>query len=212
MRGSYSGNTLAFQAKAESSILLPRSTGLEMFVEKRNFLSPIEFNSSFKQILANDTVPWFYSKNTAYDTTDDQSKWDFSFSNVVYDQGQPTSRLGEHCETLLRKICLDNKLTLKKILRIRLGLITKTPSPVIHNAHVDFEVPHLTALYYLSTTNGPTIFYNQTFPNNFLLTEQVRVNCEENKVVIFNGMQYHSSCSQTDVKQRVVINFNFIAE
>ena len=25
MRGSYSGNTLAFQAKAESSILLPRS-------------------------------------------------------------------------------------------------------------------------------------------------------------------------------------------
>ena len=26
MRGSYSGNTLAFQAKAESSILLPRST------------------------------------------------------------------------------------------------------------------------------------------------------------------------------------------
>ena len=26
MRGSYSGNTLAFQANAESSILLPRST------------------------------------------------------------------------------------------------------------------------------------------------------------------------------------------
>ena len=26
MRGSYSGNTLAFQAKARSSILLPRST------------------------------------------------------------------------------------------------------------------------------------------------------------------------------------------
>ena len=28
LRGSYSGNTLAFQAKARSSILLPRSTTL----------------------------------------------------------------------------------------------------------------------------------------------------------------------------------------
>ena len=28
MRGSYSGNTLAFQAKARSSILLPRSIGV----------------------------------------------------------------------------------------------------------------------------------------------------------------------------------------
>ena len=31
MRGSYSGNTLAFQANAESSILLPRSIFLGFF-------------------------------------------------------------------------------------------------------------------------------------------------------------------------------------
>ena len=39
MRGSYSGNTLAFQANAESSILLPRSiTGISCFYLKRRRL------------------------------------------------------------------------------------------------------------------------------------------------------------------------------
>ena len=35
MRGSYSGNTLAFQAKADSSILLPRS---KIFDNKQNIV------------------------------------------------------------------------------------------------------------------------------------------------------------------------------
>ena len=41
MRGSYSGNTLAFQAKARSSILLPRSTVdlLRLFVNELALLA-----------------------------------------------------------------------------------------------------------------------------------------------------------------------------
>ena len=41
MRGSYSGNTLAFQANAESSILLPRSIkpGLHFDVMKSGLLA-----------------------------------------------------------------------------------------------------------------------------------------------------------------------------
>ena len=37
MRGSYSGNTLAFQAKARSSILLPRSTVLKSLRSVEDF-------------------------------------------------------------------------------------------------------------------------------------------------------------------------------
>jgi hypothetical protein len=38
MRGSYSGNTLAFQANAESSILLPRSTQIAWLTQLVEFL------------------------------------------------------------------------------------------------------------------------------------------------------------------------------
>jgi hypothetical protein len=184
-----------------------------MLLEKKNFLPATEFNASFGTIKNSNTFPWFYSKNTAYDDNriDEEqfNLWDFSFSNTLYIDGAPTSFVGEKSAELLVKICDCFGLTLKEILRIRIGLITKTPENVIHNAHIDFEEPHHTALFYLTTCNGPTILYNQLHPDNIIFTEKEKIFPEENKVVVFNGLQYHASTSQTDTKQRIVINFNF---
>ncbi len=187
-----------------------------MFIEKRNFLPKSEFETTFGTLRNSATFPWYYSKNTAYDDLrpgeNDFNLWDFSFSHNLYSDNQALSFIGQECEKLLKNICESCDLKLTEIIRIRAGLITRTPTQITHAAHVDYTYPHTTALYYVSTCDAPTIVYNQEYPNSVVLTEMTRVSAEENKVVIFNGLQYHSSTSPTDVKQRIVINFNFKTE
>mgnify|MGYP006292180057 CR=1 FL=1 len=187
-----------------------------MFIEKNNFLPTQEFETTFGTLRNNTSFPWYYSKNTAYDDLrpgeQEYNLWDFSFSNTLYIDGAPTSFVGEEGAKLLEKICNHSNLKLKEIIRIRAGLITRTPYHITHNAHVDYIFPHHTALFYITSCNGPTIMYNQKYPNDTILTEQAKIMPEENKIVVFDGLQYHSSTSQTDTKQRIVINFNFKVE
>lgn len=187
-----------------------------MFIEKRNFLSKSEFETTFGTLKNSATFPWYYSKNTAYDDLrpgeNGFNLWDFSFSHNLYSDNEALSFIGQESEKLLRRICDNCDLKLKEIIRIRAGLITRTPMQITHAAHVDYTYPHHTALFYITTCDAPTIIYNQQYPNSVVLTEMTRIPSEENKVVIFDGLQYHSSTSPTDVKQRIVINFNFKVE
>lgn len=181
-----------------------------IFQEKRNFLEPEFFKNKFGILNGSNNFPWFYSKNTAYEAAiDDQHLWDFSYSHTLFVNDSVGGEIGELCVKMTDEICRTFDLTLEKLIRIRAGMITKTPVSYVHEAHVDYPYEHITALFYLTTCNGPTILYNQKFPNNLLLTEARRIVPEENKIVLFEGLQYHSSSSQTDTKQRIVINFNF---
>jgi hypothetical protein len=181
-----------------------------MLFEKRNFLNTTEFQNSFGFLNGDMAFPWFYSKNTAYGMAEDNHQlWDFSFSHVVAVDGQGDSPLTEKSMLLAENICSSFDLGSLEVTRIRLGMMTKTPRPYTHNPHVDYPFPHLTALFYLTTCNGPTVLYDQKFPNDSFLKTQQLVQSEENKVVIFDGLQYHASTTQTDKKQRIVMNINF---
>jgi hypothetical protein len=59
MRGSYSGNTSAFQADAESSILLPRSKYCRVKATRVKVPGPILFqiSSAVEQLTVNQLVP-----------------------------------------------------------------------------------------------------------------------------------------------------------
>lgn len=186
-----------------------------MFKVIPNFLPQQEFDSGVGMVRHDPSIPWFWVRGTSdiKRNFDDDHEWDHSFAHTAFEDGKPTSFLGVKCEEILKQACDRADLKLKNILRIRFGLITKTPEPVLHGGHVDFKQPHLTALYYLTTCNGPTVFYEEKWPTeNKTLTEARRVPAEENKMLIFDGTTYHSSISQTDTKQRIAINFNFEIE
>ena len=55
-----------------------------------------------------------------------------------------------------------------------------------------------TGVFYLHTTNGPTSF-----------KEGQKVDCVENRMVIFPADMEHSGCTHTDNLLRGVINFNW---
>jgi len=187
-----------------------------MFKVVPNILPQTEFDDNFGRLHNDSSIPWFYVRGTSMMQKDwnDDHMWNHSFSHTAFDpEWGTTSKLGELLVDFIEGATNQLDIKIKKILRIRIGLITKTPEPVVHGAHVDFYQPHMTGLYYLTTCNGPTIFYNEKWTDSELdeqsLTEQRRVDAEANKFVLFDGTQYHSSISQTDKKQRLAVNFNF---
>jgi hypothetical protein len=110
---------------------------------------------------------------------------------------------------------------IKKILRIRLGLILPTnwvePNPTIkyqqagEDPHVDFFMPHYTGLYYINDSDGDTVVYNETKESDSY-TKIQQVSPEKGKIFIFDGKHYHSSGTPKHSSHRLVATFNFITE
>jgi hypothetical protein len=91
-----------------------------------------------------------------------------------------------------------NKLNPKKIFDIRANLLVPTPHHIYHEFHTDRSVPHRVALFYVTTNNGFTI-----------LRDQPKINCIENRMLLFNGNIEHHSVTSTD-SPRCVLNINYL--
>jgi len=85
------------------------------------------------------------------------------------------------------------------LMRIKANLNVATQKHINRDFHTDFNVPCITAIAYMNTNNGYTIFEDGT-----------KIESVENRVVIFDSQLRHAGVPCTDEKRRVVINFNFI--
>lgn len=92
------------------------------------------------------------------------------------------------------------RLNSNKILDARANLLVPTKKHIHHEDHVDRKIFHKVALFYVSTNNGFTILKNYA-----------KINCIENRMVIFDGTIYHHSVTSTD-NIRCVININFVPQ
>jgi len=178
-------------------------------------------NNTFAKLqatLLNEELPWFFIGSTAYTDQDPTQEFDFSFAHQVYKEGKVYSSLGQFLETCCLS-ALDNAgITCKELWRIRLGLITATKQSIVHQPHVDYEEPHKSALIYVNDTDGDTVFYKNKFVPGTIhsaewkqsFEEDARVTPKANRLVWFDGLQYHSSSTPTQTSRRIVINFNYV--
>jgi len=72
-----------------------------------------------------------------------------------------------------------------------------TKEHIYHEFHTDRNVPHTVALFYVTDCNGFTI-----------LKDTAKVDCIQNRMLLFDGSIEHHSVSSTD-KPRCVINVNY---
>jgi hypothetical protein len=187
-----------------------------------NILTPKLFENLQNSILNNPNFPWYYG-NTSDKSVKPSNNFMYSWDHNVFMDGRTFSDTHAFIEPCLLS-ALDNcNIDCTKIFRIRLGCITITEKHYIHGTHVDYSVPHKTGLLYLNTANGPTILYNEKYDSKSnlsttdyfeknvrnKLTVQDEVDHKENRLLVFDGLTYHSSSTQTDVPRRVAINFNF---
>jgi hypothetical protein len=102
----------------------------------------------------------------------------------------------------------------KDVFRVRMILNTATDKPYNAGAHVDRDGNHRTALLYINDSDGPTIIYNEResaiTPTDF--TVQAEVLPKRNRLLCFDGQQYHAGTTPTTVPRRVIMNINYSVE
>lgn len=194
----------------------------------RNLIDEDNFKKLQEEVFSS-YMPWYISgtyTSTQYkDLVDINSNEEpnFSFSHLVFIDGEIKSELFEP----LSKMILNGLEKLgespKELIRIKVNMSTNQPQVYIHQPHVDYDESHMSGLIYLNTTNGPTTIYNETYdsrlglsPQQYLtkilnnkLTIKEKVDCESNKMMVFDGKYFHSSSAQSDFYRRIVVNFNY---
>jgi len=167
---------------------------------EKNFLPPIFFNK-LKTILTSQewpAFPWHFSSQTVYDPYFKQDDH-FMFTHILYfGLQQGASVWFKEFEPIV--YFLDNKIKLKKLLRMKLNLYTNQNKIVKHGSHTDINkedtpVPYVTvSILNFTTCNGGTIIKGKKYPSH------------ENEVLIFDNVNKHSGIVQTDTQARIVLN------
>ena len=182
------------------------------------------FNVLKKEIFDFKHMPWFLSKYTAYKQKSTDTD-DLSFSHLAIKDSNDISELAPYA-----RLCIDQAFeklghNLPKIYRVRFGLILKSHQHKVHGPHVDHHTPHQTGLMYLNDSDGDTYFYDNYYDptlddtlsqfeyyQKYIrddLKFQQSVTPKSNRLVLFDGYQYHASSCPTKTQLRVVMNFNY---
>ena len=154
----------------------------------RNFIENKRVFNELKSTLTGTNFPWYFCGcvGSPEDTKD------FYFLRALYDSDK---QLSDWFNKITSPIL--GRLNYNYLIRARANLYTKHSAHENSTMHRDSPEPHTVALFYVNTCNGYTEFADGT-----------KIKSEENKIVIFNGSNYHSSVTQTDTKQRICININ----
>ena len=138
---------------------------------------------------------WYY--NDVIDFDDDKNK--YQFTHTFYSYNSPQSNY------YTKLLPIINKLYLYSIVGIKANLLTKTPTIVENEFHVDSTdlseeklKQVTTSIFYVNTNNGYTKFEDGT-----------KVESVANRLISFPANMKHTGTSCTDQKTRVVINFNY---
>ena len=163
-----------------------------------NFLSEDEFKPIQKYFFTQ--LPWTY-QNYIVGTTGAEKENDdcYQLIHTFYNARDPylERSTSEHSH-VIKPIMF--KLAPWLVLRVKANLRPKSPEHIHSAFHVDLgDAGQLTAIYYLNTCNGYTLFKDGT-----------KVESVENRVVIFKGDQLHCGASATDVSARMVLNINYL--
>lgn len=171
--------------------------------------------------------PFFYDYSTK--KYSNKNKYEQSFDHLGYQSGTRPTEWGEIGINVLSEISNILNFKIKEIYRVRYGLILPNEDGnVINHPHTDTEIPHIVGLFYLTTNNGETVLYNETFDytnpdksmnsvrrckevmENGGFTIKEKVKSVENRIVFFQGGRFHSSTCPSDIDERISINYNFV--
>ena len=168
---------------------------MNKIIIKDNFLDKSTFNSIKNTIFDADTsrtFPWFLQNFKVK-----KGDGEIQFTHTFFEEHAINSI---YFKTL---VPLLTKLKVRALQRIKVNNTIKTNEIRSYGYHVDFtasknQTVGKTGLFYLHTTNGPTFFKNGK-----------KVDCVENRMVIFPQDMSHTGSTHTDHLCRGVININW---
>ena len=76
--------------------------------------------------------------------------------------------------------------------------------------HIDDNEPHFVALFYIDSADGDTVLYNEFGPDvSQEFTVYNRIAPQPNKLLLFNGLRFHSANPPLTRRKRIIVNLNF---
>ena len=153
-----------------------------------NFL-PQDYLVHLQRMMLDHNFPWLYNAEVA---NRGEVNDHFYFTHNLFDNYKPTSSIFEEF------IPFFKQLEMNAMVRARALLYVNQGKQIVHEKHVDFNYPHKTAVFYVTTNNGYTEFEDGT-----------KVESVENRIVFFDGSRLHNSSTCTDQKIRVVVSLNY---
>lgn len=167
-----------------------------MFNLHDNFLNYSDFikiNKILTGQLNGVNFPWYISTIDVDNNFNHNNKYNLHFVHLFYSEN---NGVASNWFNLLEP--LIEKINPQKILSIKANCSIATEKNLEWNFHVD-RTNCKTAIYYINTNDGYTIFENgQT------------INCVENRFIIFDSNIKHAGASCTDQKTKILINFNYL--
>lgn len=191
-----------------------------------NFLDQDEF-AQMTKILLGSQFPWFYGAYVSLDPNDADTIKDplaretSGFHHVVFDREYSVKSFSyDYLIPLFEKIETVFGYTKDHMIRARLGIKFQKPGFTSENynlPHVDYYYPHDTLLFYLHDTDGDTRIFDQWYtptdadtidmPDTY--TTQSRVSPKANRLVLINGLQFHTASNPITYDKRALININY---
>ena len=163
-----------------------------------NFLPKEEYDKVYRTFMGYEMI-WNYQDVVDYELGDN-----FMFCHLFW---TTNSGLVSPLSDIIKPFY--TKLQTQIIIRIKANLTTKTQTHLESNFHFDNEfvgsrlpdgtLTSYTAIYYVNTNNGYTLFKDGN----------LKVDSVGNRIVVFDSSKLHKAVSCTDEKRRVVINFNY---
>lgn len=159
-----------------------------------------------KDAMLGSDFPWYLcpTKVLYNEKSTVEDKYNYQFTHIFFNNSTVRSNWVNIIAPLFALINVPNKQT--EIVRIKANLLPSTHDIILYDYHTDIEYTSefdnfekKTAVFYVNTNNGYTIFEDGT-----------KVDSIENRLLTFNTNIMHTGSSCTDQRTRCVINLNYI--
>ena len=161
-----------------------------------NLLDEHYFNKLQDQFMSPE-VPWIYADEViCKEDLRCDPKYNYQFALNIYKDFSPQSQAFE----ILHPIVTHPELSMAGLFTIKANMNVATDEIQEHGLHTDSAFHCTTAVFFLNTNNGYTLFEDGT-----------KVESVANRIVTFPSNMEHSGTSCTDEKRRLVINFNYFS-
>lgn len=193
-----------------------------------NFLPEVYIDSIY-QLMGGDQLTWSFNKHsTSTDPnldklfhTDTETAEHLQFRHIFIDDNKVKSAQLRFIAPLIA--CYENQFgKIKSTQRIKSNLLVPQKGPSLQRPHADdmetdsydstgYIANRKTLLYYVNSSDGDTIIYNEKFEGKPVgeLTVQQRITPVKGRAVIFDSNQIHSACLPVAKRYRLIINCVF---
>lgn len=191
-----------------------------------NFLSETDFNTMNKIVMSNE-FPWFYIDHASLAPEDNILQDELAletcgFNHIVYDRDYGVKSFTYNYMTnFFAKISETFGYQERHMLRARFSMKFQKQGFTKDNynlPHVDYYYPHQTMIYYINDSDGDTRVFDQFYTMTGLdsgiaqktFSTQHRIEPKANRLLVIDGLQYHTASNPIDYHRRIIFNLNLL--